>query len=247
MPFIRAQRAREPLGQKWIAYEATAARLLGEPRYQELFDYDRFIRCYDLEPPPGWSSMGQLNAALVEALDARHAFQSHPLDQSLLNGSQTTRNLVADPDPLVQAVLAAFVEPIRCYVQELGHDVAHPFLARNVGAAVIKAGWSVKLHRGGFHVNHYHNEGWISSAYYVALPEEVNDTVVRSGWLKFGEPRFATPQAEAVKHIQPRTGMLVLFPSYMWHGTNPILGPRVRTTIAFDAVPSRPGAAAAGD
>jgi Flp pilus assembly protein TadD len=242
MPFIRTQRAREPQGQNWIAYEATAARLLGEPRYQELFDYDRFIRCYDLEPPPGWSSMGQLNAALVEALDARHAFQSHPLDQSLLNGSQTTRNLVADPDPAIQAVLAAFAEPIRCYLQELGHDIAHPFLVRNGGSAAIKAGWSVKLHRGGFHVNHYHNEGWISSAYYVALPEEVNDTALRSGWLKFGEPRFATPQAEAVRHIQPRTGMLVLFPSYMWHGTNPILGPRVRTTIAFDAVPSRPGA-----
>jgi hypothetical protein len=28
-----------------------------------------------------------------------------------------------------------------------------------------------------------------------------------------------------------------LFPSYMWHGTNPIHGPQVRTTIAFDALP----------
>lgn len=238
MPFVRAQRTREPLAQNWLAYEATAARLLNQPQYQELFNYERFVRCYELEPPRGWSSMVQLNAALVEALGARHAFDSHPLDQSLRHGSQTTRNLVADPDPAIQAIIAAFAEPIRLYTQELGRDATHPFLSRNRGAAAIKAGWSVQLHRGGFHVNHYHNEGWLSSAYYVAVPDEVTDPSLKSGWLKFGEPRFATPQAEAALHIQPRAGRLVLFPSYMWHGTNAIHGPQVRTTIAFDAVPS---------
>jgi Putative 2OG-Fe(II) oxygenase len=121
----------------------------------------------------------------------------------------------------------------------LGHDADHPFLARNRGSAAIKAGWSVQLHCGGFHVNHYHNQGWISSAYYVAVPDEVNDQTLRSGWLKFGEPRFATPQANAERYIRASAGLLVLFPSYLWHGTNAIHGPQVRTTIAFDAVPSR--------
>jgi hypothetical protein len=32
-------------------------------------------------------------------------------------------------------------------------------------------------------------------------------------------------------------GRLVLFPSYMWHGTVPFLSPTARTTIAFDAIP----------
>jgi Putative 2OG-Fe(II) oxygenase len=197
------------------------------------------VRCFDLEPPRGWSSMAQLNAALTEALSARHAFDSHPLDQSLRHGTQTTRNLVADPDPAIQAILAAFAEPIRAYLAELGHDSGHPFLARNRGGgAAIQAGWSVQLHRGGFHVNHYHNQGWISSAYYVAVPDEIRDQTLRSGWLKFGEPRFATPQAHAARLVQPRAGLLVLFPSYMWHGTNAIHGPQPRITIAFDAVPA---------
>jgi Flp pilus assembly protein TadD len=238
VPFIRAQRARAPLAQAWIAYEATAARLLGEPRYQELFDYDRFVRSYVLEPPAGWSSIAELNAALVEALGKRHRFSTHPIDQSLRHGSQTTRNLVADPDPAAQAILRAFEEPLRAYLHELGHDADHPFLARNRGSAAIKTGWSVQLHRGGFHVNHYHNEGWVSSAYYVAVPDEVNDPALKSGWLKLGEPRFATPQANAERYVRPSAGLLVLFPSYLWHGTNPIHGPQVRTTIAFDAVPS---------
>ena len=238
LPFIRAQRAREPLGQSWIAYEATAARLLGQPLYNELFDYERLIRLYQLEPPAGWSSMAALNAALVEALDARHRFTMHPLDQSLRHGSQTTRNLVTDPDPAIRAILSAFEQPIRRYMQELGHDAGHPFAARNHGPASIAAGWSVQLHRGGFHVNHYHNQGWISSAYYVTVPDEVNDEALKSGWLKFGEPRFATPAAPAERYVRPSAGLLVLFPSYMWHGTNPIHGPQVRTTIAFDALPS---------
>jgi len=241
LPFIETQRAREPLAQNWIAYEATAARLLGQPRYEELFNYDRFVRCFDLEPPRGWSSMAELNAALVEVLQRRHAFQSHPLDQSLLNGSQTTRNLVTDPDAAIQAVLAAFAEPMHRYLEEVGYEPGHPLLSRNCGSVAIKAGWSVQLHRGGFHVNHYHNQGWLSSAYYVEVPHEVEDAGLKSGWLKFGEPRFATPQAEAVRHIRPRAGMLVLFPSYMWHGTNALHGPQVRTTIAFDAVPSAAG------
>ena len=32
-------------------------------------------------------------------------------------------------------------------------------------------------------------------------------------------------------------GRLVLFPSYMWHGTIPFHDAQPRTTIAFDVVP----------
>ena len=67
----------------------------------------------------------------------------------------------------------------------------------------------------------------------------------RSGWLKFGEPRFTVPTATAEYLVQPTPGLLVLFPSYLWHGTNAIHGDDHRVTIAFDALPaggSRPQA-----
>jgi Flp pilus assembly protein TadD len=239
LPFIQRQRTREPLGQSWIAYEATTARLLGTPLYRELFDYDQFVRQYRIEAPPGWSSMAELNAALGAALYARHRFNSHPLDQSLRHGSQTTRNLVADPDPAIRAILGAFAEPMRMYLKELGQDTQHPLIARNRGSAVITGAWSVQLYRGGFHVNHFHHQGWISSAYYVSVPDEVKDDGFKSGWLKFGEPRFAIPQAQPERFVQPSAGLLVLFPSYLWHGTNAIQGSQVRTTIAFDAIPTQ--------
>src|SRR5690606_18051127 len=101
------------------------------------------------------------------------------------------------------------------------------------GVATLSSAWSVQLRREGFHVNHVHPEGWISSAYYVDVPDEVNDPTLMSGWLKFGEPRYPTPGLTAEGVVQPRAGRLVLFPSYMWHGTNAIHGDQPRTTIAF--------------
>jgi Flp pilus assembly protein TadD len=238
MPFIRRQRTLHPLGQGWIAYEATAARVLGDPLYHELYDYDRFVRSYDIEAPPGWSSMQDLNGALLQALNKRHPFANHPLDQSLRNGSQTARNLLTDPDPAIRSILQIFEVPIREYQSELGSDASHPFSARNLFPAAIIEAWSVQLRREGFHVNHVHPDGWMSSAYYVSVPEEVQDPNLKSGWLKFGEPRYPVPGAGPEGVVEPRAGRLVLFPSYMWHGTNPIHGNEPRTTIAFDAVPA---------
>lgn len=61
-----------------------------------------------------------------------------------------------------------------------------------------------------------------------------------TGWLKFGEPAFPTaPRLKPENFVRPSPGLLVLFPSYMWHGTVPFSGaPEIRRlTIAFDVVP----------
>ncbi|HEV7613008.1 MAG TPA: putative 2OG-Fe(II) oxygenase [Steroidobacteraceae bacterium] len=237
MPLIRAQRLRRPFEQRWIAYEATAARLLQDPLYRRLYDYERLVRIYELEPPPGWRSIAELNASLSEALRKRHHFQSHPLDQSLRNGSQTARSLAAEREPAIQALLSAFAIPIADYVAFLGTDPNHPVSACNRGSATIKGCWSVELRRNGFHISHVHPQGWISSAYYIAVPLDVHDTQTKPGWIKFGEPGLPIPGLRAEHFVQPRPGRLVLFPSYMWHGTNRILGDETRLTVAFDAVP----------
>jgi Flp pilus assembly protein TadD len=236
-PMILRQRERQPLDQRWLAYEATAARLMGSPRYEELYDYERFVQPFDLAPPPGWSSIEALNADLIPRLIQRHGFETHPLDQSLRHGSQTPRNLLVDPDPVIQAFIRALEAPITAYRAAIGDDPSHPLTVRNHGPTRLVSCWSVRLKRGGFHVNHVHPEGWISSSYYVEVPSEVEDAESRSGWIKFGEPRMPVPGAGPAHFIQPRAGRLVLFPSYMWHGTMPIHGDEPRMTIPFDAVP----------
>ena len=240
LPLIRAQRRRQPLDQRWIAYEATAARLLQQPLYAQLYDYERLVRIYELEPPAGYDSMTGFNSALLEVLQARHVFATHPLDQSLRNGSQTARSLLTERDATIQALLRAFIAPLASYVAALGSDSTHPISRRNSGAAALKGCWSVQLRRNGFHVSHVHPQGWISSAYYVAVPPEVQDTQLKPGWLKFGESGVPIAGVDAQHFVQPRPGRLVLFPSYMWHGTNAILGHDARMSVAFDAVPLEP-------
>jgi hypothetical protein len=87
-------------------------------------------------------------------------------------------------------------------------------------------------------VNHYHPDGWISSCYYVSVPDAVKDETAIQGWIKFGEPAFDVALKQPIRRaIQPAQGRLVLFPSYTWHGTVPFHDRAARTTIAFDVVP----------
>jgi len=236
LTLIRQQRQRVPEDQRWIAYESTAARLLDQPLYRRLYDYSRFVRVYDIEVPPGFTSLTQFNTALGAALHSRHLFKSHPLDQSLRNGSQTARNLMTDQDAAVQSLLRAFAAPLVDYVRSIEVDENHPLNSRGRAAVALKGCWSVELHGRGYHVNHVHPEGWISSAYYVKTPASTADAARKHGWIKFGETALPLPAVTAEHAVEPRPGRLVLFPSYMWHGTNPVLDDEERLTVAFDAV-----------
>jgi Flp pilus assembly protein TadD len=239
LALAQAFRHRAPLDYSWVAHEATAARLVGAPAYSVLYDYERLVRVYDLDAPPGWRSIAELNAALTERLLRRHGLVRPPLHQSIRFGSQTRGDLLDDPDESVRAALAAFLEPIADYRAGLGTAADHPLEARNAGDARYAGCWSVKLERRGFHVNHLHPKGWLSSAYYVSVGRHASAATHGAGDLKLGEPALPVPGAEPALRIRPRPGRLVLFPSYMWHGTTAVEGTEPRLTIAFDVVTTK--------
>ena len=51
-------------------------------------------------------------------------------------------------------------------------------------------------------------------------------------------PSSLPPPLTPELYVQPKPGRLVLFPSYMWHGTVPFASSQQRLTVAFDAVPA---------
>jgi len=235
---IGTMRRLEPLRQNWIAYETTALRLADSPEHQRLADPDRFIRAYRLPVPPGYADLEQFNEALRIALERWHVYETHPLDQSLRYGSQTPRDLTTIDDPVIAAYVAALEQPIHRYLAELGDDPAHPLTARNSGKWEIAGCWSVRLAAAGRHVNHVHPAGWISSSYYVTVPPATAGDPARRGWIKFGEPPFPTdPPLAPVRWLCPEPGLVVLFPSYYWHGTEPVGDDGIRITAPFDVVP----------
>ena len=236
-PHIDEMRQREPLAQHWIAYQLMVWRLLDNPQYQQWMDYEDLIQIYELPLPDGYASILDFNSQLETALLGLHNLEQHPIDQSLRGGSQTRRDLELEQAPAITAYLKAIDVPIQNYMQHIGTQADHPLCARNTGKYKIAGCWSVKLNGGGHHVNHVHPEGWISSAYYVTVP--ASDEKTRSGWINFGEPAYATkPASPCERSIQPVAGQLVLFPSYLWHGTNPVIGDELRLTAPFDVVPA---------
>jgi hypothetical protein len=157
----------------------------------------------------------------------------------LRGGTQTRGSLFAAGHPLVARLQRRFDQAVQRYIAELHGAETHPLLARRGKGFSYSGSWSSRLSDCGFHVNHIHPEGWISSCYYAGVPDVVRDGEGRQGWIKFGEPAF-DHGLEWRRALQPAPGRLVLFPSYMWHGTIAFRAPTARTTIAFDVVPAPP-------
>ncbi len=233
-------RSREPLDQNWIALEADALRMLGRlEAFHRLYDYERFVIPAQLDVPHGYNSLEEFHADFIEQVHGSSAFKTHPLGQSARQGIQTPRNLVFDDRPVVKAYIEALHAPVREYLAKIGNGADHPVTARNNREFYIGGCWSIYLLAGGRHVSHTHPKGWISSAYYMAVPPEAKeDPVNRPGWIKFGEPPYKLPDPAPAEHwVCPEPGTLVLFPAYMWHGTVPISGKAPRVTAPLDVQP----------
>ncbi len=230
--------ALAPNDQVALAILGTAWRMLEDERDEVLNGYDSLIQIYDLDPPKGFSDMESFNAELNAWLERAHPATREYLEQSLRNGTQTPNKLFGVGHDLVERLQIRIREAVGRYIAGMKADDKHPFLARRARNFDYTGSWSSRLRDCGFHTNHVHPEGWISSCYYVALPPAVEDAQGRQGWIKFGEPALDVTLKDPIRRaIQPRPGRLVLFPSYMWHGTIPFRDAHPRTTIAFDVVP----------
>ncbi len=227
--------ARQPDDQRALAYQATAWRLLGEPCYGQLYDYASLVRGWRMDTPDGWASLADYLADLARVLDRLHPYKAHPLDQSLRHGSQAA-NLLTSEDPVIRAFFQAVDGPIRRHLAGLGRG-GDPVRRRNTGGYRFHGAWSVRLRPGGYHTDHIHPEGWLSSACYIALPDMAG--AGQEAWIKFGQPGIPTVPLLGAEHvIEPEPGLLVLFPSYMWHGTVPFTSAGQRLSVAFDLIPA---------
>ena len=232
---LQAGLNQAPNNQLLLALVATLLRKMGRD-HRQLYNYDAFVKVYDLSPPEGYSNMTAFNRALKARLDQLHVYKAAPINQTLKSGSQTELDLALIDDPILQSFFMAVDQPIREYIDGLDNNPHHPLSRRRGKGYRISGAWSIRLSEDGHHINHVHPMGWLSSAYYVDLPKSVNESN-REGWIQFGQPNLNI-DLQAEHFVQPKAGRLVLFPSYMWHGTIPFKGPDTRLTLPFDVVPA---------
>lgn len=211
-------------------YASVAWRLSGDARHDWLEGQRGLVSVVDLVDelpsiPP-----------LADLLRSLHLARSQHLDQSVRGGTQTNGPLLSRTEPEIRALRRALVAAAQSHIGQLPPvDPRHPTLsARRDRIPRFSGSWSVRLQGQGFHANHVHPAGWLSSALYIGLPESMDASDAHAGWLVLGEP-----QAElgltlpATRLVEPRIGRLVLFPSTMWHGTRPFRNGE-RLTVAFD-------------
>ena len=203
-----------------------------DPRWEWLEGDPRLVGVYDIAdrlPPLD---------ELADTLRQLHTMPGEPLDQSVRGGTQTDGNLFQRIDPVIVALREAISATVAEHVAQLPPpDPRHPLLAPPRGRPIRFAGaWSVRLSGGGYHANHVHPMGWISSALYIVLPPDLGEG--EAGFLTLGEP-----QAQLKLDLpppgwsSPSRAVSPCSPSWMWHGTRPF-GAGERLTVAFDvAVP----------
>lgn len=240
--------AVDPQDQLVLAAQALAYRELGDSRYRALVD-PAYVRVYDLPPPPAFRDAESFNRVLADELDRMHTMRAEPIDQTLRGGTQSPGYLFASRSPWMQELVQQVREAVADYIRGLPSAPSHPMNRRPQGSSGeidFSGSWSCRLASRGYHSNHVHPMGWISSAYYVRLPGGMDDARQRPGWLKFGESNLDLGELDRPdRHVEPKVGRLVLFPSYFWHGTVPFSDGGDRLTIAFDAVPkAAPGVVA---
>jgi len=216
-------------------YASVAWRMLDDPRWQWLEGDERFVGVYDISDrlPP--------LATLAETLRRLHTLSGQPLEQSLRGGTQTDGDIFTHIDPVLVQLREAIRETVAEHVSKFPpREQGHPLLGPPREPIRFTGAWSVRLQSGGYHANHVHPAGWISSALYIVLPPDLGQS--EAGYLTLGDPSAPTFKIEMppFRTVEPKPGRLVLFPSYMWHGTRPF-GEGERMTVAFDvAVPTQP-------
>ncbi len=232
LPILDRGLKGEHSAELW-AYAATAWRMVADPRSEWLEGDPRLVRVVDLTDtlPP----LDQL----AETLRSLHVAKGEYLDQSVRGGTQTDGPLFSRIEPVIRHLRAAVTSAVKSYTAQLPPpDKEHPLLNHRRDRTIRFSGsWSVRLRSGGHHSNHVHPQGWISSALYVELPSKRPGEPENSGWLTLGEPDEKLQlELGPWREIEPTRGRLVLFPSWMWHGTVPF-SEGERLTVAFDVTP----------
>lgn len=226
---------RSPLDQSGWAYLATAWRMLQDEREYWLCDYERLIGEQFVSPTDDFT------AQVAETLNVLHKTLAAPGDQSLRGGTQTSGSLFDRQDATIQRLKQGVTDAVQGYIDALPRNPDHPYLQRISKGFRVSGSWSVKLKAQGHHVPHFHGQGWISSAYYARLPDSLgSDERNTDGWIGFGQPPSIYETDHSPRRlVKPQEGLLVLFPSYMWHGTMPFIGDQYRLTAAFDVIPAK--------
>lgn len=219
-----------------LAIKGLALAAAGDPEaYTALMDFDRLIVCKPIPDNHGFPSLAAFNEALAAHVSGNSTLHN---EGTTVNGMDTSSQLLESPEPCIVALRRIVHDAIETRLRTLP-PAGHPF-ADSAPRQWRTESWGVKMWRQGHQVIHIHQKAWLSGVYYVQLPEIVRPGQKgNNGWIEFGRgpDDLSAVTPPNIRTIQPVEGLLITFPSYVWHRTIPFEAKRDRISIAFDVIP----------
>ncbi len=225
-----------------LAFQAIALTETGDREgAARLLDFETLLRPTEIAAPEGYADVAAFNRALARHLRKHPSLAYAPASHATRKGRHSGELLIGETGPI-----AGLEQVIRDVAEAYRADVAgalppdHPFLAR-IPARTRLSIWGVVMEDQGQQIAHIHPAAWLSGVYYPEIPDVVrDDDPAHQGWIEFGRPPkdFHCTAEPLVRLIRPREGLMLLFPSYLYHETIPFHATVERLSIAFDIMPA---------
>ena len=195
-----------------------------------------------IHPTPAFTAMlpdaAPITAALRQVILEREAAGLAGLENSNVGGWHSTRDMTRWGGPALEAVLAK--------ARQLADRVTVDRQGRPVTIDWRVECWANVNRRGQANKLHTHPGCFWSGTYYVDDGGVADDPSL-GGEFEFFDPRGVGPllgeteraalapgATQSSPLVRPRTGMMVLFPSWMPHGVRAYRGAATRISIAFN-------------
>ena len=179
---------------------------------------------------PDADAMNQELAALILGKEASYG----SVGRSNIGGWHSRTDFLNSPEPAV----AALTTWLTWAVSRMIDATAGPGTFK--GELSVSA-WATICRAGAYHAPHSHPDSAWSGVYYVDAGSHPPERSL-SGVLEFLDPRAGVeaitapgdPYGEPVR-VRPEAGLIVIFPSWLYHWVHPYAGRTPRIAVSFNA------------
>ncbi|MCH7936091.1 MAG: hypothetical protein IH994_03240 [Proteobacteria bacterium] len=203
--------------------------------YRWLVDYGSFPILFDVAEEKGREKTAAFNETLYAAI-IEHPSLKPEVHYEAPRAKYITDNFTRNDAPEAIAALIDLVGEKIDHIRDTTTPLAgHPFLGKIPTRYRIEM-FGALLDRGGYHSPHVHSDAWLSGGYYTRVPDLSADDNPSAGFLEFGKMLHMLPDGFKGKrhYVEPREGLMAVWPSYYIHNTIPCRDSRQRLTIGFN-------------
>jgi Putative 2OG-Fe(II) oxygenase/Coenzyme PQQ synthesis protein D (PqqD) len=205
---------------------------------RRITDRDTWVEYKALDLEPGWI------LEVSNSLKATNRWMPLPRVKATVGSGKRIEEVhTIAGNPLLDTLFGHIRTTVADYIGKRADLFAssvddHPMAAMRPDHPTL-ASWVIAVNMEGHEDWHIHPDGWLSGVFYVEVPDLSVSEAPRAGQVEFGPFPLGPALDEAVWPrwtVQPRTGDLILFPSYFAHRTWPTHIGQVRICIAFDVL-----------